>query len=334
MARGTEASAATPCVGCEATASASSRPALGAWLGYAFVAFRDTQEAEQALELFDGLRVAEGRWTMRVKWAEAQHQGRVLLGRKLGARLAPGADPPLGEQLFPSSLQGRELATQLWEMQRAAGLSLDSGTEAWIVVELVKAHFRRTPRLLRHAEGAPVPERILAPLLRELRALRWPPVPHRSGMQAAEYLVLFRGKANDGYDEILALLEGLLRWADPDFGCNRIAVTKDFQGSPHIDGSDATFQYALSLGDFDAGGELCVQSHRPGEAYVVNTHNRMARVDGRFVHWVRGFGGGDRYSLIFFSTSPVYATRREWAVDTSFAPRTLGDADGDPPLPS
>lgn len=37
------------------------------------------------------------------------------------------------------------------------------------------------------------------------------------------------------------------------------AVTKNFRGSPHIDQNDFSVQYALFVGDFDEGGELCVE---------------------------------------------------------------------------
>jgi hypothetical protein len=50
---------------------------------------------------------------------------------------------------------------------------------------------------------------------------------------------------------------------------------------------------------------------------VVDTHNRIARVDGRYVHWVRGCGGGDRYSLIFYATIGK-GTARERAVHADF----------------
>lgn len=69
---------------------------------------------------------------------------------------------------------------------------------------------------------------------------------------------------------------------------------------------DVTSQYAMSLGDFE-GGQLCIESDNGHEIMVVNTRNRIAHVDGRFVHWVRGHSG-DRYSLIFFSTVPDHYT--------------------------
>ena len=41
---------------------------------------------------------------------------------------------------------------------------------------------------------------------------------------------------------------------------------------------------------------------------VIETHNRITSMDGRFIHWVRGHGGGDRYSLVFYSLDPDAAT--------------------------
>jgi len=62
------------------------------------------------------------------------------------------------------------------------------------------------------------------------------------------------------------------------------------------------------LGDFDAstGGELCVEGYDEGGDFinVVNTYNRMVKVEGRHVHWVRPWSNkGDRYSLVFYDTS-------------------------------
>ena len=91
-----------------------------------------------------------------------------------------------------------------------------------------------------------------------------------------------------------------------------------------------TFQYALSLGDFaqSGGGELVVESESGDERWVVETRNRVARVDGRFAHWVRGYdttprvsvsgdgirgdepGTNPRYSVIFYANKPSAATAR------------------------
>ena len=68
------------------------------------------------------------------------------------------------------------------------------------------------------------------------------------------------------------------------------------------------------------GGHLCVEGSEHGTVWVCNTHDRIARVDGRFVHWVRGYGGGDRYSLIWYSTDPRDATRVAKPVHTAWRP--------------
>ena len=91
-----------------------------------------------------------------------------------------------------------------------------------------------------------------------------------------------------------------------------IAVTKGFVASPHIDDRDVSHQYCVSLGGFSSGGELCVDAGCAAAevaevaqraVHVVETKGRMAKVDGRHVHWVRTFTGGDRYSLVFYDTS-------------------------------
>merc|ERR1712160_211624 len=118
---------------------------------------------------------------------------------------------------------------------------------------------------------------------------------------------------NEGYEQLLNVIGAVLSWADPSFGCNKIAVTKNFEGSPHIDSCDTTHQFALSLGDFSDGGQLCVEGSDPSALWVVNTHDRIARIDGRFVHWVRGHRQGDRYSVIWFSTRSEHATPKSEA---------------------
>ena len=66
-------------------------------------------------------------------------------------------------------------------------------------------------------------------------------------------------KVNSGFEAVEALCSELLTWVDPEYCCSMVAVTKNFQGSPHTDHLDVAFQYAVSLGDFNGGGELCVE---------------------------------------------------------------------------
>jgi hypothetical protein len=126
----------------------------------------------------------------------------------------------------------------------------------------------------------------------------------------------------------------VLQWADPRFQYDRLAVTKNFTGSPHVDKDDVTFQYAVSLGDFgDLGGELVVESEDGAFRWEVDTRDRVARVDGRFVHWVRGYDSGKngaRYSVIFYANKPSAATERmRLPVDESFVPAGTMNANGD-----
>jgi hypothetical protein len=113
-----------------------------------------------------------------------------------------------------------------------------------------------------------------------------------------------------------------MAWADPNYHFSAIAVTKNFVGSPHIDKYDITYQHAISLGEFKTGGQLCVESEDHNRVSVVGTHGRLVRVDGRFVHWVRRFGGGDRFSLIFYATVGTGATEKSRAVHAGAIPAT------------
>ena len=85
-------------------------------------------------------------------------------------------------------------------------------------------------------------------------------------------------------------------------------MTKNFVGSPHVDRFDRTYQLAAAFGDFE-GGELCIDEG--GDTVgVVDTRGRLARVDGRRVHWVRPFRGSDRYSIIFYNTDADVGSER------------------------
>ncbi len=100
------------------------------------------------------------------------------------------------------------------------------------------------------------------------------------------------------------LLRETLASTDPAFAdrYTAVAFTKDFEGSPHIDTQNNGPFYGLALGDFhEGGGALCVECSAREVAHV-DTRGRLARVDGRRVHWVRAFRGGERYSLILYNT--------------------------------
>ena len=189
-----------------------------------------------------------------------------------------------------------------------------------------------TSRATRFVRGARVPRPLLANLRGALDAARWPPVSHRPKVDSERYLVLRRDVlgANDPrsdvvdpYAELKNAANAVLRWADPTFEYDHLAITRNFVGSPHVDGEDKSHQYALALGDYGEGGELCVESEDGATRWVVDTRDSIARVDGRCAHWVRGwrdFGTNARYSVIYYVTRPRCATASSFAVDEGWSP--------------
>ena len=89
---------------------------------------------------------------------------------------------------------------------------------------------------------------------------------------------------------------------DSSFDFTGVTLSRGFRGSPHTDAQDISYQWAISLGDFD-GGQLCVESG-PGEVLLVNTHSHAAKIDGRFPHWVAPWQG-ERYSVIVYKTRGI-----------------------------
>merc|ERR1740124_15209 len=179
-------------------------------------------------------------------------------------------------------------------------------------------------------QGRMIPESIRNKLLCLLQNVRWQAASHRKGLTSDHYLILQTNVANDRfYNDLRIGCRELMNWADPDYYYSGIAVTKNFVGSPHIDDRDQSFQYAVSLGDFSDGGELCVEgkhntfthkSRKFDYVNVVETRNRIAKVDGRNIHWVRSWmRGKDRYSLIFYDTTDRHQTDvNESGVDLNF----------------
>ncbi|CAD7933845.1 unnamed protein product [Amoebophrya sp. A25] len=115
---------------------------------------------------------------------------------------------------------------------------------------------------------------------------------------------------------------------DAEFIFTAIALTKNFKGSPHIDQNDRGPQYVFSIGSYKpigvdvvgkkSGGSilrgaLCVESEDCCTVHIVPTKNRLAKVDGRYPHWVSYWGGNttsageveaeDRYSVVFYRST-------------------------------
>jgi len=168
------------------------------------------------------------------------------------------------------------------------------------------------PRDERRLRGRRLPTALYSALLMTLRTLHWPARSSRPGVDSEGYLVLVHRRTASEYGTrhphyaLRSLCEQLLLWyqrvsGEPLYQHTAIAVTKNFVGSPHIDQFDRCEQLAVAFGDY-TGGQLCVE-RSAGVVDVVDTRGRIAKVDGRRVHWVRTFFGGTRYSLIFYNTT-------------------------------
>lgn len=231
-----------------------------------------------------------------------------------------GAQPPLREQLKALSIEQmaertRELGGCMREPDASefvAGYKVLRREE--LLGGLCTAYAPLERRVLEGA-GVPLPEQPAAELLQALRLMSWKENV-RPGVAAAGYVVLKRPhelKAPATWPEhdpravrrrVWHLAEALLRSASAKaaaFPFTAIAVSNGFRGSPHVDKNDVSVQYALSLGDFEEGGHLCVEE----SALVVRslkTKGALVCIDGRFPHWVSGYSG-ERYSVIWYCSS-------------------------------
>ena len=169
-----------------------------------------------------------------------------------------------------------------------------------------------------HCSGAALPSQHIQLLLGRLRSLPdycWPTANRqRKGVLAGKYLTVRRKKQSTRgsknrakeVDDLWDLCASLIRLVVPDVEYTALAITKNFHGSPHVDLHDTTFQHVLAVGDF-TGGELCADDGLEQDISI-DVHNRLGRIDGRGVHWVAGWHGTDRYSIVYYSTDPANYT--------------------------
>ena len=181
-----------------------------------------------------------------------------------------------------------------------------------------------TPAQVR-VDGTPVEPVLLAAVLAELRdwAARNTDVQERPMVRAQTYMILrspaeFEAKIGQGsgtafrhrkkFEQNRALwgaAAAALRAVDAGFAAEftALAVTHNFRGSPHIDTTNVGPFYGLSVGDFAEGtGGIRVEVDALTVAEV-NTRGRLAKVDGRFPHWVAPYDAAcERFSLIFYRT--------------------------------
>ena len=294
----------------------------GAWTAYAFLVCHCAEEAAAWRAALHGREVCLDcghRVILKAQPAVYKRTPRRPLTEASAERRQPGLQPS-ERQIFLAwptpALEKRaeaacttvaELAGQISE-QISAGAS--DGPSAAAAPKYIEA------------AGVAVPAELFGRVREALLSARWPPMAQRQGVTTDEYLVLrrdMRASAVRDFTELRDACEALMEWADPSFEWDHLALTKNFVSSPHVDKEDKSFQYALSFGDFDGGGELCVEAADGSRRWMIDTRQRLAKFDGRSVHWVRGYSG-ERHSVVWYVNRPEHGTPQAFDVDLAWTP--------------
>ena len=253
--------------------------------------------------------------------------------------LSVGEFPPIEAQLF--SLSTNELRMRLVHHHRIRLPPTSTRTEVMTSICRAMRKKDDGGLTVRRMEGILISEEMAQRLLGILRGIEWVEKENeRPRVNSGGYIVVkrevpnveklekgrhaarvarMRNKRLDMYRELWDAATECLREVDSFFAStySDLAVTKNFMGSPHVDKNDLDAQWAVSLGGYgersgggggaggggggeQSGGELCVEE-APGKVVAINTFRRLAKMDGRFVHWVNGYEG-ERYSLVFYRT--------------------------------
>lgn len=255
-------------------------------------------------------------------WSEWRRQG-----HKVGVSPAVRDPNLLRSQLEPWATG--KLRTRLVTHFGATYAEVDILERRCVMRQILENYAKIGPRTLVRREGTLVRADLLASILLEIK--RWAQnqgnTNHRPSIAAESYTII-RTPAEFGsnksknavtaakklkkYKVLFDLATIAIREVDPSFEFSSLAVTKGFTGSPHIDKQNSGPFYGLALGPFpDGEGGIRVEE-RWDTVVEVNSKNRLARVDGRYPHWVAPYSG-DRYSLIYYQTTVKY-TQPETAV--------------------
>ena len=195
--------------------------------------------------------------------------------------------------------------------------------------------YERSPRLYRSCEAPEMPREDYDELLFLLRGLPWDriarrsvPAARKSAKRNASFVLggvlgnpRFHGfrdltVGRKGYNdkivpaaltkhttEVMCLwyrLMQVISQIDPALEYTSVQVTRNFSGAPRRDKNGVTYQYTLSLDDFE-GGRLLAETDDPRVMLAFDARGRPTRLDGRRVHWVAPHTGGERFSLIMYA---------------------------------
>ena len=286
----------------------------GRWVAYGFAVCRDANEANTLRVAMDRATVVVGGEAIVLKVSPATYtepklkqSGGVDDAASRGAKakiiLHPGEHPNPREVLLAWHTTDIEARAQ------SRGMSMDE-----LIAEAVRCEHEYI-----ELEGVRVSESSTKTLGDALLATRWPGQSHRAGVKSERYLVLKRDirGSNDVYASLKLACEAVLAEVDADFPYDSLAITKNFISSPHLDIEDKSYQFAMAFGNFADGGELCVEARDGTKRWMINTRERLARFDGRSVHWVRGYTG-TRYSVVWYVNRKTKFTPQKFDVDESF----------------
>ena len=96
------------------------------------------------------------------------------------------------------------------------------------------------------------------------------------------------------------------------------AMDHDSKINKHKDSNDITFQYSVTLGEYE-GGKLVTWDSCGENRTEMNVHNKVVKLDGRLFHQVTPVTSGIRYSLYFYKVYDPIITE----VQPIFEPATI-----------
>ena len=83
-----------------------------------------------------------------------------------------------------------------------------------------------------------------------------------------------------------------------DYIINFSCMNQESYVKKHTDKEDLTYQYLISLGDFE-GGELKAYN-KNGKPFIFSNKRKIVKLDGRLQHEVLPVTSGSRYAIIFY----------------------------------
>ena len=244
------------------------------WRGYTIVAFTTPEVAAKAIEHYDGLEVTldGNKFKLKAKRALPQRprrNARIAKGNSSGDAVGEvvvntnwnqvtyeGLDPPLEKQLEPLTTEAMrarvdEFAREFPDSDSVKECLVDlkengKTRERQCLLQCLGKLYLAHPRAYRQIElDRRAPTELCAKLLKLLKELAWPPKRHRKKLVADHYLVVWRDKHLDSYQELRSAAEELLATADEDYTYSH--VSQDVSVRAHLKPGGPTASYYEEL---------------------------------------------------------------------------------------